>query len=153
LPSTSTRSAAEASATTTIGPNSAMTRSRLRETRYSRRRLLMGRQQRWASRLLGIAPPGFRQITVKRGRRWTRDARPAGDPLGGKMKQRCGVEAGDQDAIEHAHGGDEIVLVFRLEQRGNHGVDGGTLHAHVVARAGLISRCRSPIKCLLVAGR
>src|SRR6516164_7383653 len=170
LRSTSIKSAAEFSATTTMGLSSAMTTSRCAGVRrYLRRGLLTARQQnpivRGAMRLLRrpaendvswrlrLAPPGFGKITIERGRRRSADRGPTRDPLGRKIKQRDDVETGDEHAIERAHCGDEIAAVLRFQERGDHRIDGRTLDAHVIARAGLVGGGRPPIEGLLVAGR
>src|SRR5499427_10411619 len=170
LPSTSIKSAAEFSATTTMGPSSAMTTSRCAGVRrYLRRGLLTARQQnpivRGAMRLLRrpaendvswrlrLAPPGFGKITIERGRRRSADRGPTRDPLGRKIKQRDDIETGDEHAVERAHRGDEIAAVFRLQERADHRIDGRTLDAHVIAGPGLIGGGRPPIEGLLVAGR
>src|SRR5215470_7504193 len=169
LRSTSIKSAAEFSATTTMGSSSAMRTSRCAGwTRYLRRGLLTARQQnpivRGAMRRcqvtendvswrLRLAPPGFGKITVERGRRRSCDRRPTRDPLGRKIKQRDDVETGNEHPVERAHCGDEIAAIFRFQQRGDHSIDGRTLDAHVIAGPGLVGGGRPPIEGLLVAGR
>src|SRR5215510_4098259 len=106
-----------------------------------------------ASWSVGLAPPSFGQIAVERGLFRPRDRVPAGDPLRRKMEQRDHVEAGDQHAVERAHGGDEVVAAFCLEEGCDHGIDGGALDAHIVAGAGQVGGLRAPIESLLVARR
>src|SRR5262249_56114334 len=73
---------------------------------------------------LRLAPPGFGEITVERGRRRSADRGPTRDPLGRKIKQRDDIETGDEHGVERAHRGDEIAAVLRFQERSQRCVDG-----------------------------
>ncbi len=98
-------------------------------------------------------PPGLVQIAVERGRGRAADRGPMCHPLPRKMKQRNRVEAREQHPVERAYRRDEIILPLGAQQRCDHRIDRGALHAHVVAGAGLVGGGRAPIERLLVAGR
>src|SRR5437016_7971827 len=69
--------------------------------------LIVGRCERRTSPrgslALRLAPPGFQEIAVERGRGRAADDGPARDPLRRQMKQRDNVEAREQRAVERAH--------------------------------------------------
>ena len=79
--------------------------------------------------------------------------RPVGDPLLGDEEQRDHVVAGQQHAIERAHGGDEILFGLGLQHRLDHGVGRRVLDTGEVIGAGRLRRRRRPAEQLLVARR
>src|SRR5262249_40310639 len=116
-------------------------------------RLSRGSSMIMAGPSFWLSPPGFGKEAHQRRLPRVLDRRPTRNPMVREMEQRNHVEAGDQHAIERAHGGDHLGAGLGLEQCADQSVDGGTLDADVIATASLIRGGRAPIEGLLVARR
>src|SRR5262245_57918966 len=75
--------------------------------------------------LLGRRPPSIDLIAVERRIGGVFQPVPISEPLLWQMKQGHHVVAGQEKTVQGAHGGDEAVTVFGLEERLDHGVDAG----------------------------
>src|ERR1700755_2320832 len=90
-------------------------------------------------------PPALRQISDQRRGFGPFYPIPSGNPLVASVKHGNCVEARHQRATERADRRHDVLMITGFQQGRDHGVDGGILDAHVVARALRVRCLTAPI--------